>query len=102
MVIEVTEIVYSMHKFTTYHLSYRLFKKNNEEVTSIENVTWTENVTWIDTSVSAKPLLCRINEAVSRLAYLSFVIAFGEYYVYVQSRVCTPSCKITNQLLGSG
>jgi len=54
----------------------RLFKKNNEEVTSIENVTWTENVTWIDTSVSAKPLLCRINEAVSRLAYLSFVIAF--------------------------
>lgn len=51
----------------------RLFHENNTQATSIENVT----IRWIDSSVAAKPLMCRIKEAMSRLAYLSFVIGFG-------------------------
>ncbi|KAL9972027.1 hypothetical protein ACROYT_G018266 [Oculina patagonica] len=49
----------------------RLFDKNNEVTTNATQVEW------IDTSVSAKPMLCRIREALSRLAYLSFLIGFG-------------------------
>ena len=50
-----------------------MFDENNEETANITNVAW------IDTSVSAKPILCRIREAMSRLAYLSFLIGFGKY-----------------------
>ena len=52
---------------------FRLFDKNNVETSNVTNVTW------IDTSVSAKPVLCRIRDAMSRLAYLSFLIGFGKY-----------------------
>lgn len=50
-----------------------MFDKNNEETDAVANVTW------LDTSVSAKPVGCRIREAMSRLAYLSFLIGFGKY-----------------------
>jgi len=55
-----------------------LFDGSNTEAANITKVAW------IDTSVSAKPMLCRIREAMSRLAYLSFLIGFGKY-----SDVCT-------------
>lgn len=50
-----------------------MFDKNNEETDIVANVKW------LDTSVSAKPVGCRIREAMSRLAYLSFLIGFGKY-----------------------
>lgn len=50
-----------------------MFDKNNEETDIVANVTW------LDASVSAKPVGCRIREAMSRLAYLSFLIGFGKY-----------------------
>lgn len=60
---------------------FRLFNESNEETANITNVAW------IDTSVSAKPILCRIREAMSRLAYLSFLIGFGKYSdVFTQVR----------------
>ena len=60
--------------------SSRLFHENNTQATSLEIVT----ITWIDSSVAAKPLMCRIKEAMSRLAYLSFVIGFGKFCYLVQ------------------
>ncbi|XP_068718898.1 inner nuclear membrane protein Man1-like [Montipora capricornis] len=48
----------------------RLFDENNELTDDIKKVKW------IDCSIAMKPLFCRIKEAISRLAYLSFFIGF--------------------------
>lgn len=47
----------------------RLFNNISERAPNVKSVAW------IDTSVSAKPIFCRVNEAVSRLAYLSLLIS---------------------------
>ena len=53
-------------------VGFRLFDENNTATKDMGKVKW------IDSAVSMKPLLCRIREAMSRLAYLSSVIGCGE------------------------
>lgn len=53
-------------------VGFRLFDENDTLTNDIRKVKW------IDCAVSMKPLFCRIREAMSRLAYLSSVIGFGE------------------------
>ena len=50
----------------------RLFNNISERARNVKSVAW------IDTSVSAKPIFCRIKEAVLRLAYLSVLISVGK------------------------
>lgn len=53
-------------------VGFRLFDENDTATDDISKVKW------IDCAVSMKPLLCRIREAMSRLAYLSSAIGCGE------------------------
>lgn len=53
-------------------VGFRLFDENDTEANDINKVKW------IDCADSMKPLLCRIREAMSRLAYLSSGIGCGE------------------------
>ena len=53
-------------------VGFRLFDENDTATNDIRKVKW------IDCAVSMKPLFCRIREAMSWLAYLSFVIGVGE------------------------
>lgn len=54
-------------------VGFRLFDENDTATNDINKVKW------IDCAVSMKPLLCRIREAMSRLAYLSSGIGCGEW-----------------------
>ena len=52
----------------------RLYDKKGQEVNNTNN---TSDVYWIDTSVTAKPLMCRIANASNRLVFRILVVLLG-------------------------